>query len=228
MPEIRINSKPCPSCNHRNVTAELLTCERCGSPLKQNPFASIIVGSLFGLALLIGGGVFILNRIDRIEAQNAVTPAAPAKELPSPIVPPRKDSAIKKTPDPENQKPFYITAASDGRQQTPPEYQHLTEYGKLLVSDLPVRVESLPISAYENQALQQLAQLLSQSDYQGKHIFVVGFAESVGSEFIAQQRAEFARKVLAEKYLVQQPITAMGIGPGENQITDRKTEVWVQ
>lgn len=50
MPEIRINSRPCTHCDHRNVTSEIKVCERCGTSLAKARNKRVILGSMLSIA----------------------------------------------------------------------------------------------------------------------------------------------------------------------------------
>ena len=61
MPEIRINAKPCPKCNHRNVTGESRICERCGTVLSSDRRLRLFVIGGLTLALAVAGGLMFSN-----------------------------------------------------------------------------------------------------------------------------------------------------------------------
>lgn len=101
MPEIRINSRPCPNCGHRNVTTEDRTCERCGTSLIKARNKRVVLGSTVGVLALVLCGLVLLkpwasdeeswakrtkNTEEPIQSPTQHKPASPTENT-SPAVP---------------------------------------------------------------------------------------------------------------------------------------------
>jgi hypothetical protein len=287
MPEIRINSRPCPHCGHRNVTIEDRICERCGTSLVKAQKRRVVTGSVAGVVALLLAGLFIIqpwSSEDQNWAEKKQKAAkareefqtTPAPQKSSPTQEKREEDFIqqpqelpKQQRETKEEEPVYYTEKAEERQRAqqkvsspqpssaitsprppaelavndmskPPaqftsdannsqDYKELVNRAQMLASDLDVTIESINLNEFKNQNFERLAQMLQRPEYQGRQLILIGMAESVGSHFIAKNRAEFAKEVLEEKYNITLPINAFGFGPvSDHPSNTQRLEAWIQ
>ena len=242
MPEIRINSKPCPNCSYRNVTGESRSCERCGYSLTKVRNRRLSIGAILAIVLMIGSaGIFYniwdsgntrLNGVNQQPVRNEAKPKTPEKQKKEEKKP--ETSSAKKyiaqtanTTEEENDNSFSSYASENN---FPAQYHVLTQGGEQLATQLNIRVWGGQIDEFENEELEKLSEKLSAPAYLTKDIHVISFAGSVGTPFIAEKRAEFLKKVFKEKYKLPQNISIYGFGPldDESPTGEPVVEVWVK
>ena len=241
MPEIRINSKPCPNCGYRNVTEESRSCERCGYSLQKVRNRRLSVGVILAVVLLLGSGGILYNLwsqnpesrdANRQPVRNEVKPQAPEKQKKEEEK--RKNSSqqyVAQTANTSEEKTdatAYSSYASEAN--LPAQYNVLVQGAEQMAGQLNIRVWGGQMDEFENEDLATISQKLSEPAYLTKDVHIISFAGSVGTPFIAEKRAEFLKRVMKEKYNLPQNIAIYGFGPlNEDSPTGEPViEVWVK
>lgn len=122
----------------------------------------------------------------------------------------------------------FSTLTAD-KEEMSASYLQLTEGARMIASDLDLRVESSTVKSFNSKHFDRLVKMLNQPEYQGKELYLVGVAGSVGSNFIAKNRADFAKEILENKYELPIAITTFGFDPNSDEpARGRRLEAWVK
>lgn len=227
MTEIRINSRPCPNCGHRNVTVAR-ACEQCGKGSGMDKNLRL---------MLIGAAVLSIVAFGGLYAIDAFTPS-PDTTI-APVFSPTPTPDVKANPKGSGSKEIYTdnqlkpkTPTQKVAQFTMPEsqdYRRVTMGAERIKSAFQVRVSSKPIPLNEHPEIAQLAQTLEAYDQTGKKVYILSFAGAKGSTFLAEKRAQFVQQVLEEKYNISIPVSVEAFGPAPSDPTaDFYLEAWVK
>jgi hypothetical protein len=122
----------------------------------------------------------------------------------------------------------FSTLAAD-KDEMSENYVQLIDGARMIASDLDLRVESSTVKSFNSKHFDRLVKMLNQPEYQGKELFLVGVAGSVGSNFIAKNRADFAKEILEKKYQLPIAITTYGFGANTDEpARGQRLEAWVK
>lgn len=109
------------------------------------------------------------------------------------------------------------------------DYVELTSGARMIASDLDLRVESSSVKEFNSVHFDRLVKMLNQPEYKGRELYLVGIAGSVGSHFIAKNRADFAKEILIKKYNINIAITTFGVEPHTDEpARGQRLEAWVK
>ena len=185
--------------------------------------------------VLMGMGVMAIVAIGGLYAVDAFTPTV--DHTIAPVYAPQ--NKVKETPQAKDKKSEdeILTSETDNniahfvaeRPSRSLQYQSFTHGARQIFKSINVRISNAPISTIEQEGLESLAYELSKAEYQGQTIYLLSFAETVGSIFVAEERARFAQKVLNEKYGISNAIQIEGFAPDNVQeVETQRIEVWVK
>ncbi|MEZ4687739.1 MAG: hypothetical protein R3B47_17250 [Bacteroidia bacterium] len=224
MTEIKINSRPCPSCGHRNVTRSR-SCERCGRMLGMSQNLKLMLMGLGVMAIVAFGGLYAVDAFTPT-ADNSIAPVynpqEKVKEIPQKPLP--KEIEKKYTEQHSQESVAHFVA-----ERKPENYRNLTQGARKLIDNIEVRISNAPTVSVDQPGLERIANELSKGEYFGQTVYLLSFAETVGTVFIAEQRGEFAKRVLIEKYGIDLPIEVQGFGPEQtDEVKPAQIEVWVK
>ena len=224
MTEIKINSRPCPSCGHRNVTRSR-SCERCGRMLGMSQNLKLMLMGLGVMAIVAIGGLYAVDAFTPT-VDNSIAPVynpqKKVKEIPQKPLP--KEIEKKYTEQQPQESIAHFVA-----ERKPESYQRVTRDARKLLDNIEVRISNAPTINVEQPGLERIANELSKGDYFGQTVYLLSFAETVGTVFLAEERGDFTRRILIEKYGIDLPIEVLGFGPEQTEeLKPALIEVWVK
>jgi hypothetical protein len=224
MTEIKLNSRPCPSCGHRNVTRSR-SCERCGRMIGMSQNLKLMLMGLAVMGVVAIGGLYAVDAFTPT-IDNSIAPVynpqekvneGPEKAKPKPV---EKKYA---------QQPVQESVAQFVAERRPENYRNVTRDARKLLDNIEVRISNAPVVNIEQDGIETIAKTLSSGEYFGQTVYLLSVAETVGTIFLAEQRGEFTKKVLVEKYGIDLPIEVMGFGPEQSsEVRPAQIEVWVK
>jgi outer membrane protein OmpA-like peptidoglycan-associated protein len=185
--------------------------------------------------MLMGLGVMGVVAIGGLYAVDAFTPSVdnsiapvynPQKKVRTqPSQPEKTKEAPKKFAEQAEQR----TIAHFVAERRPENYRNLTRDARKVLDNIEVRISNAPTVNVEQEGLEAIARTLSTGEYFGQTVYLLSIAETVGTVFLAEQRGEFAKKVLIEKYGIELPIEVQGFGPEHtNEVKPAQIEVWIK
>lgn len=230
MTEIKINSRPCPSCGHRNITSNR-SCERCGRTLGMSQNLKLTLMGIGVMAVVAIGGLYAVDAFTPT-VDNAIapvyTPQSPqeqVKEIPSES---KKPSPKEVYTDNSSSSESVAQFVAE-RPAFSANYRNYTQGARQIFESIEVRISNAPINDVRQEGLEKLASELESGQYFGQTIYLLSFAETVGTIFVAEERAKFAKRILIEKHGVTNPIEIQGFGPDDDlKVKPQRIEVWVK
>lgn len=224
MTEIKINSRPCPSCGHRNVTRSR-SCERCGRMTGMSQNLKLMLMGMAVMGAVAIGGLYAVDAFTP-SADTSIAPVynphKKVKEAPQQTTPKQIEKKYAQQPEQESVALFVA-------ERRPENYRNVTRDARKLLDKVEVRISNAPVSNIEQDGIELIAETLSSGEYFGQTVYLLSVAETVGTIFLAEQRGEFTKKVLIEKYGIDLPIEVMGFGPEQSTgVKPAQIEVWVK
>ncbi|MFK7970433.1 MAG: hypothetical protein AB8F95_08705 [Bacteroidia bacterium] len=227
MTEIKINSRPCSSCGHRNVTNNR-SCEKCGRMIGMSQNLRLILMGMGVMAAVAIGGLYAVDAFTPSQDANIAPVFNPNKQVKSIPTPPKAQEEILVSTEKESASVAHFVNQRNGAAPSA-SYKKITNGAQQLYENLNVRISSAPISAVEQKSIEELADELSSGQYQGQTIYLLSFAETVGSVFLAEERGIFVQNVLEEKYGIDNQVEILGFAPEATAaVNPHRLEVWVK